>query len=41
VGKVIAAIFVAEIGDVTRFHTAKQLASWAGLTPKCSPQPRC
>jgi transposase len=34
VGKVIAAIFVAEIGDVTRFHTAKQLASWAGLTPK-------
>jgi transposase len=34
VGKVIAAIFVAEIGDVSRFNTAKQLCSWAGLTPK-------
>jgi transposase len=34
VGKVIAAIFVAEIGDVSRFETAKKLNSWAGLTPK-------
>jgi len=34
VGKVIGAIFVAEIGDVTRFPGPKQLCSWAGLTPK-------
>ena len=34
VGKVIAAIFVAEIGDITRFDRAKKLCSWAGLTPK-------
>ena len=34
VGKVIAAIFVAEIGDITRFASAKKLCSWAGLTPK-------
>src|SRR5579863_5734337 len=35
VGKVIAAIFVAEIGDVTtRFPGPRQLCSWAGLTPK-------
>ena len=34
VGKVIAAIFVAEIGDVTRFDSPKALCSWAGLTPK-------
>ena len=34
VGKVIAAIFVAEIGDVSRFDSAKKLCSWAGLTPK-------
>jgi transposase len=27
-------VFVAEIGDVTRFATAPQLACWAGLTPK-------
>ncbi|HVQ18296.1 MAG TPA: IS110 family transposase, partial [Actinomycetes bacterium] len=25
---------VAEVGDVTRFAKAGQLASWAGLTPK-------
>ena len=30
VGKVIAAIFVAEIGDITRFDSAKKLCSWAG-----------
>ena len=34
VGKVLAAIFVAEIGDITRFNSPKQLCSWAGLTPK-------
>ncbi len=34
VGKVLGAIFVAEIGDITRFHSPKQLCSWAGLTPK-------
>jgi transposase len=33
VGPVLAAVFVAEIGDVTRFATAHHLASWAGLTP--------
>jgi transposase len=34
VGPVLAAIFVAEIGDVTRFASPAQLNSWAGLTPK-------
>lgn len=34
VGPVLAAIFVAEIGDVTRFPGPEQLCSWAGLTPK-------
>jgi transposase len=34
VGPVLAAIFVAEIGDVTRFATPAHLSSWAGLTPK-------
>jgi transposase len=34
VGKVLAAIFVAEIGDVSRFDSPKKLCSWAGLTPK-------
>ena len=34
VGKVLAAIFVAEIGDINRFDSAKKLSSWAGLTPK-------
>jgi transposase len=34
IGPVLAAVFVAEIGDVTRFATAPQLACWAGLTPK-------
>ena len=30
----LAAVFVAEIGDVTRFVNARQLCSWAGLTPR-------
>jgi transposase len=34
VGPVIAAIFVAEIGDVSRFGSAAQLCSWCGLTPR-------
>ena len=33
VGPVLAAVFVAEIGDIGRFRRAEQLASWAGLTP--------
>jgi transposase len=34
IGPVLAAVFVAEVGDVARFHDAAQLACWAGLTPK-------
>ena len=33
VGPVLAAAFVAEIGDVSRFTSARHLCSWAGLTP--------
>ena len=31
---VLAAVIIAEIGDVTRFRTAAQLCSCAGLTPR-------
>jgi transposase len=34
IGPVLAAVFVAEIGDITRFDRPAQLTSWAGLTPK-------
>jgi transposase len=34
VGPVLAAVFVAEIGDVHRFASADRLCSWAGLTPR-------
>jgi transposase len=34
VGPVLAAVLVSEIGDVTRFPSAKHLCSWAGLTPR-------
>jgi transposase len=34
VGLVLAAVFVAEIGDVTRFSSPQALCSWAGLTPR-------
>ena len=34
VGEIFAAIFVAEIGDVTRFSSPAQLCSWAGLPPR-------
>ena len=34
IGPVLGAVIVAEIGDVTRFRSAGQLCSWAGLTPR-------
>jgi transposase len=34
VGPVLAAVFVAEIGQVDRFLRPEQLACWAGLTPR-------
>lgn len=34
VGRLFAAVFVAEIGDVSRFRSPAQLCSWAGLTPR-------
>jgi transposase len=34
VGPVLAAVFVAEVGDVARFGRPQQLVSWAGLTPR-------
>ena len=34
VGAISAAIYVAEIGDITRLPTARHLCSWAGMTPK-------
>lgn len=34
VGRVFAAVFVAEIGDVERFSSPQALSSWAGLTPR-------
>ena len=34
VGRVLGAIFVAEVGDVGRFPNPEALCSWAGLTPK-------
>jgi transposase len=34
VGPVLAAVFVAEIGDVTRFPRPEKLCSWAGMTPR-------
>jgi transposase len=33
VGPVLGAIFVAEIGDISRFASPCRLCSWAGLTP--------
>lgn len=34
IGPVLAAVFVVEIGDITRFGTPDQLACWAGMTPR-------
>ena len=33
VGEFTALVMVAEIGDITRFGSARKLASWVGLTP--------
>jgi len=33
IGKLRSAVIYAEVGDVTRFHSAKALASYTGLTP--------
>jgi transposase len=33
VGEFTALVMVAEIGDITRFGSARKLAAWAGLTP--------
>ncbi len=34
IGEVLAAVIVAEIGDISRFHHPGQLCAWAGLTPR-------
>jgi transposase len=34
VGRLTAMTLVAEIGDITRFPTARKLCAWAGLTPQ-------
>ena len=34
VGPVLAAVFVAEIGDIARFDAPQRLCCWAGLTPR-------
>jgi transposase len=34
VGPILAAVFVAEIGDVSRFPNAAALCCWAGITPR-------
>jgi transposase len=34
IGPVLAAVIIAEIGDVTRFQNPGQLCSWAGLTTR-------
>src|SRR5258705_9540807 len=34
IGPVLAAVFVAEIGDVHRFDGPAKLTGWAGLTPR-------
>src|SRR5260370_26355973 len=41
VGPLIALVILAEIGDVTRFGSARKLASWAALTPtvRCNDPP--
>ena len=34
IGPVLAAVFVAEIGDISRFPNAAALCCWAGITPR-------
>ena len=33
VGRYIAMLVIAEVGDIARFHTARRLCAWAGMTP--------
>jgi len=33
IGRYIAMLVIAEVGDINRFRTARQLCSWAGMTP--------
>jgi transposase len=33
VGRYIAMLVIAEVGDITRFQTPRKLCSWAGMTP--------
>jgi transposase len=33
IGRYIAMLVIAEVGDVSRFRTARHLCAWAGLTP--------
>jgi len=34
IGKLISAVILAEISDISRFHSPKALCNWAGLTPR-------
>ena len=36
IGRITAMTLVAEIGDITRFPSARKLCAWAGLTPRCA-----
>jgi transposase len=36
VGEFTALVMLAEIGDISRFPSARKLASWAGLTRRCA-----
>jgi transposase len=40
VGRYIAMLVIAEVGDVTRFQSARRLCSWAGVTPTVRPDIR-
>src|SRR5205807_8900686 len=33
VGRYIAMRVIAEVGDITRFHPARRVCAWAGMTP--------
>jgi transposase len=41
IGPFTALVILAEIGDVSRFGSARKLASWAGLTPTGRWRPAC
>lgn len=34
IGKLTSAVILAEVGDISRFNSAKALCNWAGLTPR-------